>query len=905
VVLATGPVNRPAQALGGYRLETPLVVRVAGLPASALRDLRLKETWELLGTITDLDRELADAADELGQALFDAIADLSESPVKPRVVAVRRAIHQGRVPRKGEWDERTAAALPADVVVAVERWLALLRDRDRCRADLPRSLADEVERKQEPLRRACADPLFQHALLRASPALYEEIRKWLADDGRRLRRRTLVGVARYLSRAAAKTSPYSTFTTSAVGGWRVNGPAVGFTGNLQVRGVLELDRGVLGRLMRELTGRPALAATLPVRLNPSTLVGDDTLSFIGPRPDESIMTLPMSPSLAECLRVARNEGENRTVAELCTLLAAQTGADPALLRPFLDRLVEIGLLERRPPVRDQSERPLDELLAWLRSAGADSVVGPEVTSLIERLRSDVDQPFAMDATPTAQKAPGERVSALATSLGLPAAAIERLRRTVSHESSMFPHARVECALPRWRPALDDLDLVRRWLALHDWLLPTRLAIASYVGNRFGQGAWVPFLTLHQAIQQDLLRPDEECDAWLAALRPLLRLSTPAWPSFLARSEVPRLRELHRLRVRSYGFILSGEQESGVVRVDQDALARLVDSWPSWVRTPGSIACYVQPYLTGEDLRLAVNLVGSGYGRGRSRWLRLAAQAGADQPRTEQPGTEQPSPEPSRAQGTDPVVAEVSGVFDASVNLRTPLAPYEIDYPFTASDRPAGERIPLSDLTVVHDADTDLLRLRSRRLGVDVLPAHLGMLGDTLMPPAARLLLSAFGPSHLVHSAIATVYPLGEDAEGGPLRRLPRVEVGRVTLQRARWFVPVAEVPARAAGEDDAGYLLRMVGWLRAHGIPDRCYVRVMDPEGEWREQFFSKARKPMFVDFANFFLGAAFEHMLKDRGGLVTFEEALPPPEGGCGLDPADPRVTEFVIELSASEVVR
>jgi hypothetical protein len=57
------------------------------------------------------------------------------------------------------------------------------------------------------------------------------------------------------------------------------------------------------------------------------------------------------------------------------------------------------------------------------------------------------------------------------------------------------------------------------------------------------------------------------------------------------------------------------------------------------------------------------------------------------------------------------------------------------------------------------------------------------------------------------------------------------------------------------------------------------------------------------VDFANFFLGVAFEHMLKDRGGLVIFDEALPPPEGGCGLDPADPRVTEFIIELSASEV--
>jgi hypothetical protein len=893
VVLAAGPLNGKIQALSRYRLETPLVARVTGLPASVLHELRLDESWELVEKIIDLEQGLAVAAEVLEQALFDAIGTLSESPVKPRVVALRRAIHQVRAPRKGEWNEQVTQALPAELVLDLERWLGLLGDRDRCRARLPQALADDVERKQEPLRRACAHPLFQNAVRRASPALFAEMHKWLADDGRRLRRRTLVGVARYLSRAAAKTSPYSTFTTSVLGEWTDRGPAIAVTGDLAVHGVLELDRGVLGRLVRELIGRPALGVGLPVRLNPSALVTDDSVTLIGPRPEESIMRVPMSPALAECLRIARQEGDRRTVAELVALLAAQTGADPAQLRPFLDRLVEIGVLERRLPVLDQSERPLAELLAWLRSASAEDTVGPDIVDLIDQLRAEVNRPFTVDVQPPDRDVPAELVSAIADRLDLPAPTIERMRKAATHETSMFPRARLECALPRWRPALDDLDVVRRWLALHDWLLPTRLSIASYVGRRFGSGASVPFLVLHQTLQQDLRRPDDECEPWLLALRPLVRISAPASPSYLERSGVPRIEELHRLRARSFDFVLSATDDTGVARVSPRGLAGLVGSWPSWVGEPGSVACYVQPYLTGDDLRLAINMVGSGYGRGRSRWLRLAAQASGAQP----------ARQPSRMRGMDPVVVEMSGVFDYSVNLRAPLASHEIDYPFTTSGRPGGERIPLSDLTVVHDAEADLIRLRSNRLGVHVLPAHLGMLGDTLLPPAFRLLLSAFGPSHLVHSAFATVYPLGDDMAGVARRRLPRVEVGRVTLQRARWFVPLAEVPARAAGEDDAGYLLRMAGWLRESGIPQRCYVRVMDPDSEWRKQFFSKARKPMFVDFANFFLGAAFEHMLKDRSGLVIFEEALPPPEGGCGLDPADPRVTEFIIELSASEV--
>lgn len=896
MVLAAGPRNDSgnSEAAGGaYRVESPVVARVAGLPASVLAPLRMDASWALVEQLLGADAALEREGSDLGQALFDHIGALSTDPVKPRLVALRRAVHNRRTPGEREWNEEIAAALPGELAKAVHQWLGQLGGRQRLLVQLRSVLNSEYQDKVPELRAAVAHPMFQHALLHASPALFDEVRKWLADGRRSLRRRTLVGLARFLSRAAAKTSPFSTFTYCALGTWTEVGPAVRFRGDLDVRGVVELDRRVLGRVVRALERRPGLRAELPVRLNPSATVAGKAVTFLGPWPEEPILSLPLSPALSECMRVA--SAAPGTLAQLSARLSEELAADPADLLGYLDKLVECGLLNTSPAVPDQSSDPLDGLLRWLESIPPVDEGHSAAIALIGDLRRILDHGVETGdiAAGLARRDGAARAMAgLETALDLPSTPPELLRKRTFHETAMFTNARVQCSLASWRPALDDLNVVRSWLAVHDWLLPTRLALGTYVRRRFGAGASVPFPMLHRAVQQDLALPESQCPPWLAATRPFLRPSTPVWPHELEQSTVPRIAELYQLRLDSARTVLAVPEHDGVLRVDPRELADLAGSWPSWVRPTASIACYLQPFLVEDDLRVVVNMVAGGYGRGRARWLRLAAQSGSVVPEWQYRTSTAP----------DLAVAELSGTFDASVNLRTPLAPLEVDYPFTASDRPAAQRIPLCELVVVHEPDADLLDLVDPRRGIRVRPAHLGMMGDPLLPPAIRLLLTAFGPSHLVNPSAPTVYPLEEQENETEVYRLPRVEVGRVVLQRTRWIVAAASVPARENGGDEADHLLRLAGWLRSHGIPDRCYVRVLEPEGEWADQLFAKSRKPVFVDFANPFLLLTFEHLLADRTGQVVFEEPLPVPELGCCPDPATPSVTEFIVELSTNE---
>ena len=296
------------------------------------------------------------------------------------------------------------------------------------------------------------------------------------------------------------------------------------------------------------------------------------------------------------------------------------------------------------------------------------------------------------------------------------------------------------------------------------------------------------------------------------------------------------------------------------------------------------------------MSLVVNAAHGGYGRGRSRVLHLIRQAGGDHDWDATRGR--------------PALAELGGMYAFSPNVRLASAPYEIDYPFTVSGRPVEQQIPMNDLEVMHDPRTDSVRLVARSLRSEVTALHLGMMADALLPPAARTMTLAFGTGYYVHPSMPLLTPA--DALSAPKSVLtsPRVMLGRIVVQRARWVASTVLVPVRGKGESDAGYLTKIVTWLRAHGIPMHSFVRMfaLDPRDGLAEptsmRILGKSRKPVYVDFANWYLVMAFERMLKGAGPTVIFEEVLPAPADALGPAEADPSVTEFVVEISEPEAV-
>src|SRR5690606_30622147 len=88
--------------------------------------------------------------------------------------------------------------------------------------------------------------------------------------------------------------------------------------------------------------------------------------------------------------------------------------------------------------------------------------------------------------------------------------------------------------------------------------------------------------------------------------------------------LPELREPARLRRDFWAATGAGpEATDEVVRADPGRFAALAAAWPGYIRPPGSVSCFVQPLPGPHGLRLVLNTVLAGYGRGLSRLHRLA------------------------------------------------------------------------------------------------------------------------------------------------------------------------------------------------------------------------------------------------------------------------------------------
>ncbi|MFI5913336.1 lantibiotic dehydratase [Dactylosporangium sp. NPDC051541] len=875
---------------GGVDVVSPVVVRIAGLPAGVLRDLRLVESFSLAGSIARALQCLRVESAALSDDLFFTIRGCVPGVEKGALVGLRRAVFQLRAPNGREWNEQVAELLSTDVAERLRDWISRLEQCGRLRAALPDVLARELAAKQAVLRDVVGRPWFRHALSLASPSLFGETTKWLADDTHVPRRGSLVRLAKYAARAAAKTSPYSTFTISGWCSWTAGGPGVRFGDLRSAVGVLELSGFLQAGLRVALRDDPRLAVALPLRLNPSATAVDGTVRFLGPPPHESIVSVPALPMVLECLRIL-DDGASLPRAELRVALDAGDVPDPGVDR-LLDRLLEVGLLERPLMVADLSTDPFGELSSWLSSSGAEDL-GAAIDLTGSRLRHPVPVHLIADHI-RHQQALGAAVEALGERTDLPVRQLAEQQVDLWHENAVFTERAGQLSASVWRPALADLDVVRRVLAVLDQALPMRVALGAYCGERFGSGSRVPFLTLYEAVARDLARrPPSDGGPVMDEIMDRLRtFSGTARPS-LRDSRLVRLRELDQLRQSLQAAVLTSPDPDGVIRADADALGRLAATWPRWITAPDSIACYLQTILDGDSLRLVVNAAHGGQGRGRSRALHLIREAGGQAPF-----------EAAIVAGRS-AAAELGGLFGFAPNVRLAGAPYEIDYPFAVSGRPGGERLPLRRLTVGHDPVLGIASLFGPGVTSPIKALHLGMMADFLLPPAARLLTQAFGSGYLIHAGVPIFTALPSAPTAATVVRFPRVEIGRVVVRRARWVAPKAQVPMRDKGEPDAGFLLRIAQWLLAREMPSRCFVRMNDapvadgPGGGGR---FDKSRKPVYVDFANWYLVQAFERMLADAGPVIVFEEVLPAVHDAIGPEHGPASVSEFIVELRAPE---
>ncbi|MEU7041236.1 lantibiotic dehydratase [Streptomyces varsoviensis] len=844
---------------------TTFGVRVAGLPATVLdqlADQRLRHALlATAGTAAELTARAAELSDRCHEAigalsvpaakmsepaaepsdpdagLSDPDAGLSDPAAKPKLVALRRAVHQLRDPARLLADPLVTAALSPELAREIGDFgRATARHRAE-RARLPAVLADAERAVAERLRVISAEPRFGQGLAHASPTLYAVARR------RAPGRKELIRLAVYAARAAVKTSPFSTFTAGGLGRYVPDGPALRWTATDDARSVVELDLSALTPLAAALT-EPAEAT---VRVNPSARLVDGSVRFLGPAPSEELLSLPLTPPLRHCLRAA-------AARPTFAALTASLPVPPEEAAGYVRSLLAAGVLLTRPGP-DFDEHGIDPL-------GRLAERAPALRPLRETLRA------YESANGADRLALGPVLRERLTDLG-----IDGRPRDVVTEQSVIPGTVAEAGLPAWRDVLDDLAAACRLLAVFDHTLPFKLAVAAFVRDRFGTDAPVPF----DRFYAELVRDGHEA----MRLHPAaVAFDMNGLTATLAASPVPEVRHLAGL-IAALRHALP----------DRARPARILDTAPPWLRPPGPVAVYAQYDAAGDQL--VVNAVNSGFGRGRSQVRRLLRHVSEHEPLPVDvplpadvplplPGGLGPRP----ADTAPPTYAEFDQTLATSLNQREPALDDRLDYP------------PPARLTVGVGGDGLPVLFDG---GAAVRPVHGGLSYERQLPPVMALLVEAFGENPILLRPDQPLRHDASAGRGeGRVLHAPRLTLGRVVLRRAAWVAQTGTLPRRAPGQSDADFLLAVVAWLAEHEIPPRFFVSVLRMDAVAAGSAANdRARKPLYVDVGSPPLMLAFERLARDPGSAAVFYEVAPGPETAITDHKGLPRVTEYVIELN------
>jgi hypothetical protein len=176
---------------------------------------------------------------------------------------------------------------------------------------------------------------------------------------------------------------------------------------------------------------------------------------------------------------------------------------------------------------------------------------------------------------------------------------------------------------------------------------------------------------------------------------------------------------------------------------------------------------------------------------------------------------------------DPLPVALPADLDINFQIHPPLCAYAFDLGQAEVD--GVQKLPLSDFTLRFDERARCLELRSRRLDRVVEPIQLGFLRDMNLPDSL-LLLRALSPRLrdetlservAVHDTL-DIMCLASGRMPPPFR--PRLTVGRVVLERARWIIRSGDIPRPTPGEENSAHLDRLLTWLMKTGLPRQCTV---------------------------------------------------------------------------------
>ncbi|WP_394838009.1 lantibiotic dehydratase [Pendulispora rubella] len=674
------------------------------------------------------------------------------------------------------------------------------------------------------------NPVVREALFLASPSLDTAIDAWMRDPNAPRAHDVELTVARYISRAASRSTPFGLFAGCALASL---GESTSLTGCApgEARRSSRLDMQYLFLLAEAALQDDAARDTVRFRPNSSLSRMGDELRYYEARVDARsrtrgfhLVTVEATAPLQSALDAASSmEGASRA-AIARGIVEADASIPPSAAAAFVDELIEARILEPSLQVPVTGDEPLTAFTECLLASGARAMAG-RIARAGQALRGIDTEGVGVDR---------DRYRAIVSeleSLPVPLDPARLFQVDLFKPATTRVGTRIVAEVRRAVSLLHAMTDVRGAPAMQRF----RERFEARYGDRE-----VPLA----------LALDEEQGIGFDAERsrdPSPLLDGIAFPAAPARSDALREGDAYKLE-RLFELQERGQRIWQLDERDRTALAAPAPSpLPDAFSAMVTVAARSCEAIDRGDFELPVHQIG-----GPSGAPLLARFCHGDPAISNLVARHLRAEEQCQPQAIFAEIVHLPEGRVGNVICRPVLRSHEIAYLGT-SGAPPEACIPIEDLRV--SVRHGIVRLRSVRLHREIRPR----LSSAHNHPASSLAMYRFLCA-LQYEGVAPALRW----DWGPLERapfLPRVACGKIVLALATWTVNASEVAQLATDADFRG----------ARGIPS--WITVKDGD------------HTLPIDLDGDGAAAQLSALARNRQKL-RIQELFPDPEHLCAHDP-------------------
>lgn len=295
----------------------------------------------------------------------------------------------------------------------------------------------------------------------------------------------------------------------------------------------------------------------------------------------------------------------------------------------------------------------------------------------------------------------------------------------------------------------------------------------------------------------------------------------------------------------------------------------------------------------KDELVVLNSLFSGYGKMFSRFLHLFPEN----------VTETLKRDIQKGQPTNSIFAELQDSSYHNANLHPNLLPYEISIPGGHSSLPNNKQIIISDILISKNKKEKRLNLIHQPTGRVIYPFDLGFQSTNGRSKLYSLLnkftYGNFNTPIVIANLINNeLFSRNIDSD---IIILPRIIYeNKICIHRKAWLIKTSIVPKRMIGEGDSLYYLNILKWKLSISLPDTIFMRVVIKAVQQNlkyPQMKEDDYKPQYINFNSPLLVSIFEKLLGSAGAYIQIDEMLPDRDSLLNVNDSK-HVTELYVQI-------